>query len=301
MLAAAPGVGQAVVVVREDRPGDRRLAGYVVPAAGQAVDGRGLREWMARRLPDYMVPSAVTALETLPLTVNGKLDRAALPAPDYQTAADAGHATPATPREELLAQLFAEVLGVDRVGADDSFFDLGGHSLLAAKLTSRVRSVLGAELGIRALFEAPTVAKLNKRLDSAGRARRRLAAGTRPEPVPLSFAQQRLWFLSRLEGPGATYNIPVAVRLTGPLDRAALEQALADVAARHESLRTVFPEAGGVPWQRVLEGAAGVPALEIGGEQELAAAARYPFDVVAELPLRAWLLVMGPANTCWWW
>ena len=182
VLAGAPGVGQAVVVVREDRPGDRRLAGYVVPAAGQAVDGRGLREWMAGRLPDYMVPSAVTVLETLPLTVNGKLDRAALPAPDYRTAADAGYVTPGTAREEVLAQLFAEVLGVDRVGVDDSFFDLGGHSMMAAKLATRVRSVLGMEAELQDMFEAPTVAKLIARLDAS--TGRRVRPAMRPMRRP---------------------------------------------------------------------------------------------------------------------
>ncbi|MGD0556992.1 MAG: non-ribosomal peptide synthetase, partial [Streptosporangiaceae bacterium] len=184
VLAAAPGVSQAVVVVREDRPGDRRLAGYVVAAAGQAVDGRGLREWLAGRLPDYMVPSVVMVLAGLPLTVNGKLDRAALPEPDYQTAAaDTGYGTPA---EELLAQLFAEVLGLDRVGADDSFFDLGGHSMMAAKLASRIRSVLGMEAELQDVFEAPTVAKLTARLaaSTGRRARPVLRPMRRPDSDP---------------------------------------------------------------------------------------------------------------------
>ena len=178
VLAGAPAVGQAAVVVREDRPGDRRLVGYVVPAPGQAVEGGGVREWVAGRLPDYMVPSAVMVVPGLPLTVNGKVDRAALPEPDYRTATGADYVAPGTPREELVAQLFAAVLGVDRVGADDSFFDLGGHSMLAARLASRVRSVLGMEVELQDVFEAPTVARLTARL--AGRTGRRARPALRP-------------------------------------------------------------------------------------------------------------------------
>jgi amino acid adenylation domain-containing protein len=171
VLGGAPGAGQAVVVVREDRPGDRRLVGYVVPAAGAAgvVSGGGLREWVAGRLPDYMVPSVVMVVAGLPLTVNGKVDRAALPEPDYRAGGE--FTAPATARQELLARLFADVLGVDRVGINDSFFDLGGHSLLAAKLASRITAALGSETELQDVFEAPTVAGLTARL--TGRAGRR--------------------------------------------------------------------------------------------------------------------------------
>jgi acyl carrier protein len=289
-------VAQAAVILREDRPadpGDKRLVAYVAAAPGARLDGQALRTAAAAVLPDYMVPLAVVVLPELPLTPNGKLDRRVLPAPDYAASA-AAYVAPRTPQEEILARLFAEVLGIDRAGVDDSFFDLGGDSLLATRLTSRVRAELSVELGLAELFETPTVRGLAALLaqDRSGPVRPPLVAGTRPERVPLSFAQQRLWFLNRLEGRGATYNIPVAVRLTGPLDRAALEQALADVAGRHESLRTVFPEVDGVPWQQVRDGAPELRATKV-TEQELPAAltqaASGPFDLTTELPVRAWL------------
>ena len=150
-------MGQAAVAVREDQPGDKRLAGYVVPAAGAVLDPAGLREACGRVLPGYMVPAAIVVLDALPLNANGKLDRRALPAPEY--AAGGGRA-PATAREQALCEVFAQVLGLDRVGVEDSFFDLGGHSLLATRLVSRIRVVLGVELPVRAVFEHPTPALL---------------------------------------------------------------------------------------------------------------------------------------------
>ncbi|MBO0801729.1 MAG: amino acid adenylation domain-containing protein, partial [Nocardiopsaceae bacterium] len=312
-LSRVPGVGRAAAVLREDRPGDRRLVGYVVPAGGgqpetgEPVTGGRVREWVAGRLPDYMVPSAVVVLDALPVTANGKLDKDALPAPDYRAGGAGGHVAPRTPREEILAQLFAEVLGVERPGVTDGFFDLGGHSLLAAKLAGRVRSVLGAEAGIGDLFEAPTVAGLAGLLERRGdgHSRPALMARPRPDRVPLSLAQRRLWFLNRLEGQGAVYNIPVAVRLTGPLDRMALERALADVVARHESLRTVFPEGdgfpetGGAPWQRMLDPDTAAPGLTVAVVSEerlqaaLAEAAGREFDLTVDPPVRAWLYETG--------
>ncbi|MFJ2116794.1 condensation domain-containing protein, partial [Streptomyces sp. NPDC087850] len=256
-----------------------------------------LRAYVAERLPEFMVPSAVVLLDALPLTVNGKLDRRALPAPDY---ASTGGRAPRTAREEVLCSLFAEVLGVSSVSIDDSFFDLGGHSLLATRLVSRIRTVLGAELSIRGLFETPSVAGLVEQLD--GRTvRTPLTPMVRPEAIPLSFAQQRMWFLNKLEGPSATYNIPLALRLTGELDRAALEAALGDVVARHESLRTVFPDIDGTPYQHVLpvDGTTRIdlPLTEVAVadvEDALADAARHPFDMSVELPIRAKLLRTGP-------
>nr|WP_230419929.1 non-ribosomal peptide synthetase [Catenulispora pinistramenti] len=299
VLAAHPSVRQAVVVVREDVPGDKRLVGYVVPAA-EADDGLtdSLRGHVAGALPDYMVPSAMVLLDALPTTANGKLDRRALPTPDYTGGSGR---CPADAREELLCQVFAEVLGVPTVGVDDNFFELGGHSLLATRLVSRVRSVLGVELSVRALFEAPTVAGLAGRLAGAGVARPALRAGARSGPVPLSFAQQRLWFLGELDGPNATYNIPTVLRLSGVLDVEALAAALRDVAGRHEVLRTVFPSAEGVPFQRVLElGDIGslLRVVPVGPGEDMAglaaAAAGYVFDLSTEMPLRAVLLTASP-------
>ena len=299
MLAGHPQVAQAVVTVREDVPGDRRLTGYLVPAGD--VDGAGLaavvREHAAGRLPDYLLPSAFVVLDQLPLTPNGKLDRAALPAPELP--AGAGR-EPATVAEELLCGIFAEVLGLERVGPENDFFALGGHSLLAVRLVSRVRAVLDAELDITAVFEAPTPAGLTAALGQAGPARAALVAQSRPERVPVSFAQQRLWFIAQLEGLSATYNIPLALRLDGELDASALEAALADVIARHEVLRTVFETADGRPYQRVLELRElgwRLPVTEV-AEGDLAATvaqiAAEPFDLETDVPLRARLLAVGP-------
>ncbi|HEX2315476.1 MAG TPA: amino acid adenylation domain-containing protein, partial [Thermomonospora sp.] len=293
VLLRHPGVAQAAVVVREDRPGDRRLAAYAVPAEGRRPDPAELRRFAAETLPDYMVP-VVVVLDALPLTVGGKLDRAALPAPG--PAPTTGRAA-RTPREEILCGLFGEVLGVPRVGADDDFFALGGDSLTATRLVGRIRSALSVELPVRALFEAPTPAGIAARLDAAeGTARPPLVPAERPDPIPLSYAQQRLWFLNRFEGPTATYNVPVALRLHGALDLAAMRAALADVVGRHESLRTIFPDGGGAPRQQILDPADARPALpvqettEAGLPAALADLAGRGFDLSAEPPLRARLL-----------
>ena len=297
VLAAQPGVAQAAVVVREDRSGDQRLAGYVVPAAGTVLDPAALRDAAGQVLPGYMVPAAIVVLPVLPLTVNGKLDRRALPPPEY---AAGGGRVPATPAERALCQVFAQVLGLDRVGAEDSFFDLGGHSLLATRLVSRIRRVLGAELPVRAVFEHPTPALLAGLLEGAEAARPPLVPVPRPGRLPLSFAQQRLWFLEQLHGPGTAYNLPFAWRLTGELGETALAAALDDVVARHEALRTVFGVEDGEPYQRIIPaGEAEVPVTvaaashaDLGGLVE--AAARHEFDLATELPVRAWLFTVSP-------
>src|SRR5262249_55857757 len=195
----------------------KRRIGYVVAAWGIEPDVAALRSQLAARLPDYMVPAAVVVLERLPLTPNGKLDRRALPVPERT--GGAGYRAPRTPQEAVLCALYAEVLGVERVGIDDDFFALGGHSLLATRLISRVRASLAVEVAIRTLFEAPSVAALADRLREGDKARAALVASARPAEIPLSYAQRRLWFLDRLEGGSATYTIPLAVRLVGELDR----------------------------------------------------------------------------------
>ncbi|MFE2147783.1 amino acid adenylation domain-containing protein, partial [Streptomyces sp. NPDC059456] len=305
VLAEHELVVQSAVVVREDVPGDKRLTAYVVPAAGgNEADPAVLRGFVAQRLPDYMVPSAFVQLDALPLTPNGKLDRDALPAPEYTPGASGRG--PRSPREEILCGLFAEVLGLDVVSIDDGFFDRGGHSLLATRLVSRIRSALGVEVSIRSLFEAPTVAGLVHRLDEGGRAREPLGQRVRPETLPVSFAQRRLWFLGQLEGISATYNIPLALRLTGALDVEALRAALADVAGRHESLRTVFRQSpDGQPSQLVLDPIEGAPearpeAVSADGvASAVAASVRAGFDLERDLPWRVRLLEVADAPGEW--
>ncbi|MER7751514.1 amino acid adenylation domain-containing protein [Kitasatospora sp. NPDC097643] len=296
-LRAVPGVVDAVVTVAQDPSGGARLVGHLTGG----VDPAEVRAELARMLPDYMVPAALVPLAALPLTPNGKVDRKALPAPDF-AALRGERRAPRTEREAALCAVFAEVLEVDEVGIDDDFFALGGHSLLAGRVISRLRARLGVEVAIRTLFDAPTPLTLARALDGAAPAREALVAGPRPEPVPLSPGQQRLWFLSQLDGAGAVYHLSHAVRLTGPLDRPALAEALADVVARHESLRTVFPAVDGRPHQRVLpvdQASPELPVLPFTGRPadelaaELAARAAAPFDLAAELPLRAVLFETG--------
>ncbi|GLP67088.1 dimodular nonribosomal peptide synthase [Streptomyces sp. TUS-ST3] len=299
-LGRHPEVAQAVVTLAEPRPGDKRLVAHLVAEDGTAPEPAALHAHLAAELPDYMVPSAFVVLDALPLTGNGKIDRRALPAPETTATAPESR-TARTPREDILCGLFAELLGVPRVGIDDDFFALGGHSLLATRLVGRIRSVLRAELTVRQLFEAPTVAALSRTLDTASAARPALRpAEPRPERIPASHAQRRLWFLHRFEGPSPTYNIPFALRLTGELDRTALRAALADLTGRHEALRTVFSEDAEGPRQLVLPAAEARPELTVVAsveptslEREITAAAGYAFDLEAEVPLRAWLFETG--------
>ena len=247
VLRRRPEIVQCAVVVREDRAGEKRLVGYVVLAPGKSADVAELRRYVGEQLPDYMVPAAVMVLEAFPLTANGKLDRKALPAPDYS--ARGGYRAPRTPEEEILCGLFAEVLGLERVGIDDNFFELGGHSLLVTRLVSRIRAILGVEVAIRTVFEAPSVAQLEVRLRVAKEGRVRLELQARPGRLPLSYAQRRLWFIDRLEGGSTEYNVEGALRLRGELDCDALERAIQTIVERHESLRTHFVEVDGEPVQ----------------------------------------------------
>ncbi|MEE1929010.1 amino acid adenylation domain-containing protein [Streptomyces sp. TRM 70351] len=314
VLAAHPAVAQVTVVLREDG-GDRRLAAYCVPVAGagprEALRAELLRH-AAAKLPGYMVPAALVLLDALPLTVNGKIDRRALPAPDY-TAGGAGARgrRPVTAGQHRLCGLFAEVLGLraESVTLDDDFFRLGGHSLLATRLASRIRSAFGTELTLRALFEHPTAGALDALLTTAatggdGQADTRAALTPRPRPArtPLSYAQQRLWLIDQMEGASRLYTIPLALNLDGPLDRAALRAALGYLRERHESLRTVFRTGDdGAPYQLILSADAPGDPLETvdatGGPDALRAAFEEavgrPFALATEPPLRATLLHAG--------
>ncbi|WP_281399365.1 non-ribosomal peptide synthase/polyketide synthase [Streptomyces flaveus] len=293
-VVAAPEVAASAVVVREDRPGDRRVVAYAVPVEGAAVVPEVLRARLREVLPDHMVPAAVVVLDRLPVTVNGKLDQAALPAPRYDTGTGRGAASP---MEELLAEVFAEVLGVARVGVDDSFFDLGGHSLLAMRLVARVRAVLGTELGVREVFETPTVREL-ARLAAGGPRAAADAPGDLPRPdrLPLSYAQQRQWFLDRFDGTNSAYHIPMALRLTGVLDEAALAAALDDLMARHESLRTQIAEDEEGPYQRIVSTGLPLERTEVTADEldaALRTAVSRPFDLTVEVPIRARLFTVG--------
>ncbi|MFD5458132.1 amino acid adenylation domain-containing protein, partial [Streptomyces olivaceus] len=306
-LTEHEGVAHAAVVARDDvpgAPGDTRLVAYVVPS-GPGVPGlpATLRDHLAALLPAHLVPSAFVALDRLPLSVNGKLDRAALPVPDPATGA--GAARPAGTYDELLCAAMAQVLGVPRVGADDDFFALGGHSLLAVRLVGRIRAVLDVEIPVHAVFEAPTAARLAARLDewTGAQVRPSVVAGERPERLPLSYAQRRLWFVDRLEGASALYNIPLVVRLSGRVDVGALGAALGDVVGRHEALRTRFPQVEGEPYQEVVpvaEARVELPVVPVAAgelEARIEEVSGHVFDLAAELPVHAALLTSGEESS----
>ncbi|RUP03061.1 MAG: amino acid adenylation domain-containing protein, partial [Mycobacterium sp.] len=295
-LAGLPGVTTAVVIAREDRPGDKRLVGYVTGTADPAA----IRAALAEQLPAYMVPAAVVVLDALPLTPNGKLDIHALPAPDYIDAHP--YRAPVTAVEEILAGIYAHVLGLERVGVDDSFFDLGGDSISAMRLVAAINTGLDAGMSVRAVFEAPTISGLAARIGEGGGGLAPLVATQRPAVVPLSFAQNRLWFLEQLQGPSPVYNMPAALRLTGRVDAGALGAALADVVGRQESLRTLYPAVDGIPRQLIIPAEQADIHWEVidavgWSAERLAAAigavAGHAFDLAAEIPLRATLFQIG--------
>ena len=246
-LARHPQVREAVVLAREDEPGDPRLVAYVVPAGEPSA--AELRDVLRRSLPEPMIPAAFVFLPELPVTPNGKLDRRALPAPVWSVGAGEIEA-PRTPLETRLAAIWSEVLGVPQVGRDDGFFDLGGHSLLATQMLARVRASCGIELPLRALFEHPKLADLAAWIErmapgAEASAEEAIVRIERDGPLPLSFAQQRLWFLDLMEPGSPLYHITAAVEMTGRLDVGVLAAALGEVVRRHEALRTVFREVGG--------------------------------------------------------
>ncbi|MBE1162049.1 non-ribosomal peptide synthetase, partial [Dyella acidiphila] len=307
-LSAQPGDGcyDLVVARAEDgsaiQPTDLFVPAEAAPSHTNRLRSRRLvakvseaiRHALVGQLPDYMIPSAIVALDRLPLTHNGKLDQRALPAPEFVSTSQRA---PRNAQEEILAGLFCAVLGFPRIGIDDNFFDLGGHSLLATRLVARIRATFQVELPIRAVFQAPTVATLATQLETGGIIRPALQAQPRPQVLPLSYAQSRLWFLHQLEGPSTTYNMPFALRLRGTLDDVVLEAALVDVVARHESLRTVFDETDGVTRQHIRADAALVLHRQDADADSWAIAlhnaAAHRFDLSRELPIRVTLLRLG--------
>jgi amino acid adenylation domain-containing protein len=308
-----PSVSGCVVVVRENERGEKVLAAYLTPREGAGP--RELRESLSRRLPDYMVPTAFLRLAKLPMTGTGKVDRRALPPLADLAAAAEGEAgaAPRTPLEELLAGVWAELLGRRGVGVDEDFFALGGHSLLAIRMLARLREATGVEVPLRALFESPTVSGLA----AAAEARRGRRRPARPElvpvprhpgvPLPLSFAQRRLWFLDQLEPGNPAYNLAAAITLDGRLEAGALAAALGAIASRHEALRSSFPTADGEPAVAIAPpGPFPLPRVDLAGlaaaalpalaRALAAAAARRPFDLTVGPLLRATLLVLGAAR-----
>ncbi|MEU5402358.1 amino acid adenylation domain-containing protein [Streptomyces sp. NPDC005963] len=315
VLRADEQVGQAVVVAREDAHTGSRLVAYLTPEGGGELDAEAVKERLAATVPAHMVPSAFVVLDELPLTPAGKTDRRALPEPP---AAESTAFRPVREGAELqIALLFAELLGQGtdpsgapahetpsvggrRIGADTSFFELGGHSLLLTRLISRIRRDLGVHIGVRDAFTQATPAALARLVTSGAPAveQRALTFGPRPAEPPLSPAQQRIWFVDRIEESSTTYNVPVALEIDGPLDSALLRRALEEVLRRHEALRTVFPDREGISHQRVLpDHGVELPVTAVTEDEvagALARAAEHPFDLATERPFRAALLRVAP-------
>ncbi len=297
--ASHPRVRHAVASVRSTATGDNQVVLYVVTRDGDHVDTKAVQTHLRGLLPGYMVPSAVTTIDAVPRTPNGKLDHAALPAPEVESA----YRAPRSETERVLCELMALTLGTDEVGIDDDFFGLGGHSLLGVRLIARIRTALNAELQVRTLFQAPTAAGLAVEIDRAQPARKPARQMTRPDIVPLSYAQNRLWFLNRMDPGASDYNIVLPIRLRGDVDADAMRAALADLTARHETLRTIFPTRDGQPHQVVLPSEDAAPELHrvsVASENHLRTTiedmARQGFDLVSQAPLRAMLVSIDGAG-----
>ncbi len=300
VLAQHQAVREAAVLAREDVAGEKRLAAYVALEPGAALTGAELRSFLRQKLPEYMTPSVFVELDALPLTPNGKVDRRALPAPDSAPSELAGiYVAPRTQVEEALAGIWSKVLVAAQIGIHDSFFDLGGHSLLATQTLSRVREAFQVELPLRSLFEAPTVAGLAERVEAAMRAAHGLQSPplkpvSRDGRLPLSFAQQRLWFMDQLEPGNPAYNMPGAIRLSGELNVAALERSLNEIVRRHESLRTTFDVVNGQPAQIIAPFAPlALPSLDLSELSKTELEAQVG-KLVAEESLRPFDLARGP-------
>ena len=251
-LSGCVGVREAVVVAREDSPGDKRLVGYLVADDGAELSADELRSQLAGILPGYMVPSAFVKLAALPLTSNGKVDRRALPAPDQFSVITCVHEAPMDEIESEIARVWQELLGLDQVGRHDNFFDLGGHSLLATQVVSRLRLTVGVEVALRELFAQPTLAAFAQVVAKTGHAAPPpIVAADRSKPLPLSWAQERIFAIDQLEPGSPLYNMPAVLRLRGPLDTKALHRSIEEIVRRHETLRTTFTMGDGRPVQKI--------------------------------------------------
>jgi acyl carrier protein len=306
-LSRHAAVQQNVAAVREDPLGENIIVAYIVPDAEQVMTVGEVRNFLKDKLPDYMLPAIFVVLDELPLTPNGKVDRRALPDPDWDRAnLEGDYVAARSPIEDILTGIWAEVLGVDQIGIHDSFFELRGHSLLATQVISRVREVFGLDIPLRSLFESPTIAGLADIIEAARKAELGLEAPpieriSREGELPLSFAQQRLWFLHLMEPNNAAYNVPAAIRLTGTLDVGALTKTLSEIVRRHEVLRTTFAMVNDRPVQRIApaepirlpvldlselaEAEREARALELANEE-----AKRPFDLTRDPVMRVTLL-----------
>ncbi|AEF42505.1 Non-ribosomal peptide synthetase [Hoyosella subflava DQS3-9A1] len=295
LLETHPSVSIAATLGRPGPSGDTVLVSYVKFKVGEDVEVSELSRHLEEFLPSYMVPSAIVVLDEIPLNPVGKLDRNALPEPDFGTGTRGRFRAPTNPVEEIVVQVFTEILSLDTLGVDDSFFDAGGNSLIATRAVARINAALQSDITVRDLFEAPTASALAVRVEQHGSAQRvALVPWERPNRIPLSLAQQRIWFINQFDTASPAYNVPMSVRLQGTVDTGALQLALSDVVQRHESLRTVFPTSEDGPHQVVLPVADAVPDLTpfpVSSDTELAAeVAEYAaqgFDVTRDLPLRA--------------